>query len=163
MTHELLLPENPCIARAHTRRRLEVPPKEPRRQQHPVNPLARLADDAVEDSFKVLCLWSHAAIGELLRRNLHLDPRLQVRPGRHTPPCTAGLTCCWLASVAGQLLGRLVSLGVPAAKYNACNLYGDYLGDWTQYHLHALMDWVSSPRPRPLPRTRAPAPAPSAP
>lgn len=32
-------------------------------------------------------------------------------------------------------------MGVPAAKYNLCNLYGDYLGDWTQYHLQALFEW----------------------
>ena len=40
-----------------------------------------------------------------------------------------------------QVLGRLIALGVPAAKYNLCNLYGDYLGDWTQYHLQALLEW----------------------
>ncbi|EDQ88141.1 uncharacterized protein MONBRDRAFT_26735 [Monosiga brevicollis MX1] len=47
---------------------------------------------------------------------------------------TLGL--CWSV----QLLGSLVALGVPAAKYNMCNLYGDFLGDWTQYHLQALIE-----------------------
>ena len=35
-------------------------------------------------------------------------------------------------------------MGVPASKYNLCNVYGDYLGDWTQYHLQALLEYFDN-------------------
>ena len=55
------------------------------------------------------------------------------------------------------LFGSLIALGVPAAKYNLCNSYGDYLGDWTQYHIEALMQlatWDTLTASRLTPRTR---------
>jgi hypothetical protein len=56
------------------------------------------------------------------------------------------------------LFGSLIALGVPAAKYNLCNSYGDYVGDWTQYHVEALAQLItrgSVTASRLTPRTRS--------
>lgn len=83
--------------------------------------VARVANEAAEDSFKALCVWAHAAVGDLLLRR-----------------------ASWL-SAFGQhavIMGRLLALGVPAARYTQCNAYSDYVGDWAQFHVGALAEYI---------------------
>ena len=79
-----------------------------------------LLDDLVEDSFKSFCLYTHYRMGE----------------------ATSAATVLPLAQRSGNLaLGRvaafMVSIGHPAAAYNACDAYGDILGDRIQMLLTA--------------------------
>eukprot|EP00050_Salpingoeca_kvevrii_P017193 m.62774 g.62774 ORF g.62774 m.62774 type:complete len:254 (-) comp7419_c0_seq3:153-914(-) len=92
----------------------------PARQLHAVpledstSRLVRLADDAVEDSFKIACLWLWHGVGKLLNQNFLLRiPSLQ-------------------GSVWASLLGNMISVSIPARYYKACDAYGDQLGDLAQ-------------------------------
>ncbi|EGD81884.1 hypothetical protein PTSG_02570 [Salpingoeca rosetta] len=97
-----------------------VPPlPEPKREKN-FSLLSRVADDAMEDSFKLVCLWSHIMIGGLLGDNLIVN--------------TFGMQ--------STSLNWAIRLGVPAAKYNLCNIYADYLGEWVHYHIgHMTQSW----------------------
>jgi len=81
--------------------------------------LLDLADDVVEDAFKLACVWSHVRMGQVL-------------------------TDSWAVPLLGssgaiaRATGHVVRLGVPAAKYNMCNEYGEFLGKWVHHHVSSL-------------------------
>lgn len=77
----------------------------------------RVLDDLTEDGFKLVCLAMHGHVGALLSNNLARS----VAVLRH--------------------VRFLVYLGVPAARYTACNRYGDFLGDWVQSAVQAALTW----------------------
>lgn len=62
------------------------------------------ADDLTEDSFKLICLGAHHAVGNMISRQISRSPLVSI-----------------------------LAVGVPMAKYNDCNLYGDWLGDQTNH------------------------------
>ena len=94
-----------------------MPPLPEEKDRKNFSLLSRVADDAMEDSFKLVCLWSHVMVGEMLGDSFFLT--------------TFGMQ--------SNSLSWLIRLGVPAAKYNLCNVYGDYLGGWVHYHLGHML------------------------
>lgn len=81
--------------------------------------LLDLADDVVEDAFKLVCVWSHVRMGQVLTDSWAVP--------------LVGDT-----GLAGAIAGQVVRVGVPAAKYNMCNEYGEFLGKWVHHHISSL-------------------------
>eukprot|EP00055_Hartaetosiga_balthica_P005189 m.14859 g.14859 ORF g.14859 m.14859 type:complete len:343 (-) comp4379_c0_seq1:102-1130(-) len=123
----------------YLRSRLGFPTREPQETVHSsMYTVAVLADNIAEDTFKIICLWSHAMVGQLLGENL------LVKALGRTPPFA---------------LKAVIMLGVPAAKYNLCNQYGDFVGDWVEYHLdHILASLLATSTQKRAPSIPPPPP-----
>lgn len=100
-----------------------IPPPTKEKREKDTSLLSRVADDAMEDSFKLICLWSHWTIGGFLGDQLVVN--------------TFGMQ--------SNLLKWMLRLGIPATKYNLCNAYSDYLGEWVRYHIGYMVEsfWLS--------------------
>eukprot|EP00927_Polykrikos_kofoidii_P073171 TRINITY_DN69242_c0_g1_i1.p1 TRINITY_DN69242_c0_g1~~TRINITY_DN69242_c0_g1_i1.p1 ORF type:complete len:217 (+),score=34.40 TRINITY_DN69242_c0_g1_i1:94-744(+) len=85
-----------------------------------------IVDDVIEDSFKAVCVGSHAFIGNLLRTGF-----IQVaEAGRDDVP-----------SAAIKAVGWFIAMGPPAEMYTYCNEYGDKLGNVVQRVLRQRIMW----------------------
>lgn len=74
-----------------------------------------VVDDYVEDVFKIVCVWSHFHLGSALSDIIIPDALL------NSPH--------WAARAAGGSASWIVALASPAGYYQACDEYGDRLGD----------------------------------
>ena len=77
--------------------------------------VVQISDDYVEDTFKALCVGSHAALGVLL--------------GQALVPAVASFAA---PTLLAQSAGIIVAIGGPVAQYKSCDTYGDRLGDTVQ-------------------------------
>lgn len=78
-------------------------------------------DDMVEDSFKFICIAGHAYMGYIAGAALQTSI-----PGE---------------GMLEKIAGAVVSVGTPASQYQACDCYGDALGDAVQSWLAQKMGY----------------------
>jgi hypothetical protein len=83
--------------------------------------IASAVDDCVEDSFKLVCVGSHALLANVLRQKL--VPSLAIAIGASEN------------SVPAKFAGVLIGYGGPASMYSRCDVYADGLGDAVQKFL----------------------------